>query len=113
MPAAGRLEKLNDVRVFRMRTFSMNGEEVIAKVTELRHDGYTVTNPAVFQVGMDNHGKQQMGIGELMPLAKEKKLQLKSDDILYEYEPADGLKNQYNQMFGSGIVMPNRGLLTE
>ena len=58
----------------------------------------------------------QVGIAPWMPFSAEKRFDLPGDWILLMTDPAPDIVNNYNQVFGSGIVVPQastKSLLNE
>ena len=88
-----------------------SGEEIVAEVVE-RDDTYTtIKNPlgCVMQRGQDGH--PVMGFVPWMQAADSPFL-VKNHMIVIESEVAFEVKNGYNQIFGSGIVVPPKQLIT-
>ena len=48
-----------------------------------------------------------MGFGPWFPFADEKEFEIPRDWIVFISKPAKDLLNNYNAMFGSGIVVPD------
>lgn len=92
-----------------------SGEEILASTTQnldvISSEDYIVlTNPVqiVFAPGPD--GRPQLGMQDYLMFAKEesagKKLKIHKAHVLFHYNPDTKLVNGYNQMYGSGIVIP-------
>ena len=55
----------------------------------------------------DGRGNQvQVGLAPWMPFSAEKRFDVPGDWVLLLTEPAPDIVNNYNQVFGSGIVVP-------
>lgn len=88
-----------------------SGEEIVAEIVE-RTDSHTVIkNPlgCVMQRAQDGH--PVMGFVPWMQAA-DSPFNLKNTMIVIEAEVALEVKNGYNQIFGSGIVVPPKQLIT-
>ena len=95
-----------NVKLLRLKS----GEDIIADVTLVdTEDTIKVKNPAVIMpMGQQQQGGQMsMGFGPWAPFAEEKEFEIPRDWLVYISTPNMDLLNQYNQMFGSGIVVPD------
>jgi hypothetical protein len=89
------------------------GEDIIGD-TIIQGGVATISKP--FQVGMVPAGPDKIGIG-LMPylqFAKKHELKVRMENVVFEFEPADALADQYRQIT-SGIVIacPNIEVASE
>ena len=92
------------VKLLRLKS----GEDVVADVKEenLEREYTKVKLPAML-VPMGGQGQQmQMALAPWLPFSDDKEFTIPSDWILITSEPAQDIVNNYNQMFGSGIVVP-------
>ena len=95
-----------NVKLLRLKS----GEDIIADVTLVdTEDTIKVTNPAVIMpMGQQQQGGQMsMGFGPWAPFAEEKEFEIPRDWLVYLSTPSKDLFNSYQQMFGSGIVVPD------
>ena len=87
----------------------INGEEIIGdcKVTD---NGIEIKEPAMIHYGMNpTTGKMSVGFLPYAQLLKDDEIELKADHIIYTGEPVQEAYNQYNTMFGSGLVVAGPG----
>ena len=92
------------VKLLRLKS----GEDVVADVKEenLEREYTKVKLPAML-VPMGGQGQQmQMALAPWLPFSDDKEFTIPSDWILITSEPAQDIVNNYNQMFGSGRVVP-------
>ena len=92
------------VKLLRLKS----GEDVVADVKEenLEREYTKVKLPAML-VPMGGQGQQmQMALAPWLPFSDDKEFKIPTDWILITSEPALDIVNNYNQMFGSGIVVP-------
>ena len=84
-----------------------SGEDLVADI-DINTDAVTLENPAmIMPVGNPGTGGQvQMGFGPWVPFAKSKTFEVPREHIVFIADPADDIVNNYRQMFGSGIVVP-------
>ena len=95
-----------NVKLLRLKS----GEDVIADVTLVdTEDTIKIENPAVLMpMGQQQQGGQMsMGFGPWAPFADEQKFEIPRDWLVYISTPNKDLLNQYNSVFGSGIVVPD------
>ena len=92
------------VKLLRLKS----GEDIVADVKEenLEREYTKVKLPAML-VPMGGQGQQmQMALAPWLPFSDDKEFTIPSDWILITSESAQDIVNNYNQMFGSGIVVP-------
>ena len=95
-----------NVKLLRLKS----GEDVIADVTLVdTEDTIKIENPAMLipMGGSSTTGAVQMGFGPWAPFSDDKNFEIPRDWLVYISTPNKELLNQYNSMFGSGIVVPD------
>ena len=78
----------------------LGGEELIG---EWDQETNTITDPVI----MVPVAKDQLGFQPWIPYANDTDIILKSEHIVCVLTPDKKLQNEYNRVFGSGLVMPN------
>lgn len=88
-----------------------SGEEIVAEIIERDEVHTTIKNPlgCVMQRAQDGH--PVMGFVPWMQAA-DSPFPIKNQMIVIEAEVASDVKNGYNQIFGTGIVVPPKQLIT-
>jgi hypothetical protein len=89
----------------------VTGEDVIA---ELIDNGDTITfkNPVqVTMVPSKTGGAPNFGFIPFPLTSNEKEVTVAKDKIVFTVEPAEEFRNQYNTIFGSGIITPTQGIV--
>lgn len=90
----------------------INGDELIGDC-EVNESGIRMKEPAQIHFSMNPQtGKVNVGFLPYANLLKENHISLKSDHIIYTGEPMQEAYNQYNTMFGSGLVVAGPGDLS-
>ena len=90
------------VKLLRLKS----GEDIVTDVKKENAEFTTVNVPAML-VPMGGQGQQmQMALAPWLPFSDDKEFTFPTDWILITSEPAQDIVNNYNQMFGSGIVVP-------
>ena len=67
----------------------------------------TVTNPVV----MIPVAKDQLGFQPWIPYAEEEEVPLKEEHIVVVLTPDKKLQNEYNRMYGSGLIVPDENII--
>ena len=84
-----------------------SGEDIVGDIVGENSEFLIVKNPAMLMpVGDGRGGSVQIGLTPWMPFSEEKDFEIPRDWILITTEPAQDIVNNYNQVFGSGIVVP-------
>jgi hypothetical protein len=89
----------------------LNGDEIIGKVGAIGNM-IRVLKPAAVIIQPTATGKTQMALVDFIPMAKTKEIILDPRNVLFTYDPENQVENAYNQNFGSGLVIPPKGILT-
>ena len=102
------------VKLLRLKS----GEDIVAEHVQGKiGQNITIENPAMLMPMGDGRGNQvQVGLAPWMPFSAEKRFDVPGDWVLLLTEPAPDIVNNYNQIFGSGIVVPQvstKSLLNE
>ena len=81
------------------------GQEIIGEVTE--HDGgVTLGTPASIFLQPTKTGQVGVSLLPLYPYAEKKEFVLPATAVLAIFNPSRELHNEYNRIFGSGLVIP-------
>ena len=84
-----------------------SGEDIISDIVSENSENVKIKNPAMLMPMGDGRGNQvQVGLAPWMPFSEAKEFELPRDWVLLITEPASDIVNNYNQVFGSGIVVP-------
>ena len=89
-----------NVKIVRLIT----SEELIG---DWNRETNTISNPVV----MVPVSKDQIGFTPWIPYAKEEDIKLKEEHILSVLTPDTKLANEWNRVYGSGLVLPNEDLV--
>ena len=95
-----------NVKLLRLKS----GEDIVADVTLVdTEDTIKLENPAqLMPKGQSQQGGQmQMGFGPWAPFSDDKNFEIPRDWLVYISTPNKDILNQYNSVFGSGIVVPD------
>ena len=89
-----------NIKILRLIT----SEELIG---DWNRETNTISNPVV----MVPVSKEQIGFTPWIPYAKEEDIKLKEEHILSVLTPETKLVNEYNRVYGSGLVLPQEDLI--
>ena len=93
------------VKLLRLKS----GEDIVGEVVRENEELISISNPAILMPVSQSPGRQdqiQIGLAPWIPFSEEKEFKLPRDWILLTTIPAQDIVNNYNQIFGSGIVVP-------
>ena len=89
-----------NIKILRLIT----SEELIG---DWNRETNTISNPVV----MVPVSKDQIGFTPWIPYAKEEDIKLKEEHILSVLTPDTKLANEWNRVYGSGLVLPQEDLI--
>ena len=85
-----------------------SGEEIIAKTEETKTT-ITLKKPAILIPA----GKDQLAFGQWLPYADIKDgVEILSKYIVFVVNPMEEMSAQYDEAFGSGLVVPKSGIVS-
>ena len=93
------------VKLLRLKS----GEDIVGEVIKENQELIIISNPAMLMPVSHTPGRQdqiQIGLAPWIPFSVEKEFKLPRDWVLLTTIPAQDIVNNYNQIFGSGIVVP-------
>jgi hypothetical protein len=88
------------VKVYKL----ISGEDIIAD-GESDHLGYVFHNPALLVVQQTQDGRVGAAFAPFAPFAKDGKVRIFKDFVIGEIELDTKMVNEYNRIFGSGIMI--------
>lgn len=92
------------IKVLKLKT----GEEIVGDIVE-KNGEITVKKPCYIQLVPSRQDPSQPAMA-LMPCAaytKDHKVTIDVSSVIWVEEPITDLYNNYNQLYGSGLVVPN------
>jgi hypothetical protein len=79
-----------------------SGEELLAKVKSESRDEVVVEDACI----IIPQGSGNLGIMQYIPYASYKTLPIKGEHVMFILTPKTDLLNEYNKVFGSGLIQP-------
>ena len=87
----------------------ITGEDVLGEIESESETEFVVINPVGIAVVRGPDGKPNVGFAPF-PIHAEQKtdsvVALAKKNVVYSYVPAEDFITNYNQIFGSGLVLP-------
>lgn len=83
----------------------ISGEDVVGDLT-IEGDNYRIENPVVLGLAMGSNGKANLQMQPMLIFSEQKVISVKNSHVLYDVTVATEIKNRYNEVYGSGIVVP-------
>ena len=99
-----------NIKAFKLVT----GEEILGEVTNIS-ETFTIKNPVGITYHRGQDGKPSVGFPPFPIHADQKEdatIDIHTQHVVYFYEPAKDYIDNYNQIYGSGIILPNKTLIT-
>ena len=94
----------------------VTGEEVLGENIRPSPDGqFRLRNPVGISIVRGSDGMPNVGFSPFPLHAEQKKdsyIDISVNNVVYYYTPAEDFVNNYNQVFGSGIVVPPKKIIT-
>ena len=98
----------DNLRIIRLTS----GEEILGEIEDQNENFIRIKNPCVLGITMNSNGKAGLQMQPLLLFSEQKIVTFKSQHILYEVSVATELRNKYNEIYGSGIVVAKSSLIT-
>ena len=92
-----------NLKLLRLRS----GEDVICEVTKESAEYIFIKNPAMLMPVGGQGQQMQMGMAPWMPFADQTDFEIPRDWLVVMSDVVKDIANNYNQIFGSGIVVPD------
>lgn len=96
----------------------VTGEEILGELESMvidKTEKFRIKNPVGISIVRGKDGQPNIGFSPF-PLHSEQKtgttVDIHRSHVVYSYEPAEDFKNNYDQIFGSGIILPPKQLIT-
>ena len=94
-----------NIKAFKLIT----GEDVLGEVESESDTEFVIENPVGIAVVRGKDGQPNIGFSPF-PLHAEQTVRsiivISKKNVVYSYKPAEDFITNYNQIFGSGIVVP-------
>ena len=92
-----------NLKLLRLRS----GEDVICEVLKEGVEYIKIKNPAMLMPVGGQGQQMQMGMAPWMPFSEQNEFEIPRDWLVVMSDVVKDIANNYNQIFGSGIVMPD------
>lgn len=102
-----------NIKAFKLVT----GEDILGEVVIDSGNNllYTLKNPVSIAIVRGQDGRPNVGFAPFPMHAeqiKDSTIDIQSSHVVYSYIPAQDFIDNYNQVFGSGIVVPKQQIIT-
>jgi hypothetical protein len=92
----------------------VTGEDVLSEVESQTETEFVLCNPVGIAIVRGQNGQPNVGFSPF-PLHAEQKtgttISIAKKHVVYYYKPAEDFTKNYDQIFGSGIILPSSQLL--
>ena len=94
----------NELRILKLST----GEEIVGNITERNGAVFSIENPCLLAIAMGPNGKASLQMQPMLIFSEQKVVELQLNHVIYNVSVAQEIKNKYNEIYGSGIVLPSQ-----
>jgi len=95
--------KMANLRILKL----VSGEEIVGDIIS-ETDNIKIENPCVLAIGMNSQGKASLQMQPLLIFSEQKIVEFHLNHIIYNVTVAQEIQNKYNEIYGSGIVVPTK-----
>jgi hypothetical protein len=95
--------KMANLRILKL----ISGEEIVGDIT-ISDNNVRIENPCVIGIGMGPNGKATLQMQPMLIFSEQKVVELQLSHVIYNVSVAQEIQNKYNEIYGSGIVMPKK-----
>ena len=92
---------MNELRILKL----ISGEEIVGEITNESSENVTIQNPCSLGI-MQSQTGPRLNMMPMLLFSEQKKVQLQKSHILYTVTVAQEIQNKYNEIYGSGIILP-------
>ncbi|MGA1308361.1 MAG: hypothetical protein ACO30M_10790, partial [Candidatus Kapaibacteriota bacterium] len=86
----------------------IGGEEIVGVIAEDNEETIRIENPCLLGIAMTQSGKPTLQMQPMLLFSEQKVVELKQNHILYNVSVAIEIRNKYNEIYGSGIVVAKK-----
>ena len=98
-----------ELRILKLTT----GEEIVGTVLSRNGVAVNIENPCLLGIAMGPNGKANLQMQPMLIFSEDKRVDINRGNIIYEVSVAPEIENKYNEIYGSGIVLPKKqGIIT-
>ena len=93
----------------------VTGEDLLGEVQTESETEFVIENAVGIAVVRGSNGQPNVGFSPFPLHASQEKgstIAIAKKHVVYSYVPAQDFIDNYNQIFGSGIVLPNKQIIT-
>lgn len=87
----------------------ITGEDILGEIESQSETDFVLCNPVGIAIVRDSAGNPNIGFAPFPMHSEQKKNSLftiAKKHVVYSYVPAEDFISNYNQVFGSGIIVP-------
>lgn len=102
---------MENIKIFKL----INNEDVLGEVESDDGDYVVLLNPVGVAIVKGSKGEPSVGFAPFPLHAQQKQdvtIAIAKKTVVYSYEPAEDFISNYKQIFGAGIIVPSKQLIT-
>ena len=87
---------------------TLSGEHVIGELKSRDDTGVELKNAVTIDIYQTQNGGVGVNLTPLKYFSEEKDAFIKEDHIMFDFTVKTDILNEYNKVFGSGLVLPKK-----
>jgi hypothetical protein len=92
----------------------ISGEELVSEIlSQPGMSHHELKNPCMIGLVMTPSGQPSLNMQPYLMFSSDKVIKIKDEHVLFMAEVDIKLLNKYNEIFGSGIVIAQQGIMTK
>ena len=89
----------------------VTGEDILGEIESQSETEFVLVNPVGIAIVRGKDGQPNVGFAPF-PIHAEQKtgatVAIAKRNVVYSYDPAEDFKSNYDQIFGSGLIVPKQ-----
>jgi hypothetical protein len=92
---------MSELRILKL----ISGEEIVGDLADESSESVTIQNPCSLGI-MQSQTGPRLNMMPMLLFSEQKRVQLQKTHIVYIVSVAQEIQNKYNEIYGSGIILP-------
>jgi hypothetical protein len=92
---------MSELRILKL----ISGEEIVGDLADESSESVTIQNPCSLGI-MQSQTGPRLNMMPMLLFSEQKRVQLQKAHIVYIVSVAQEIQNKYNEIYGSGIILP-------
>lgn len=89
----------------------ISGEEIIADIDDTVEGLVILKKPLLIMMVPNQNNQFGIGLAPFCPYAQGEVIPIRAGAVVSIFDPDNGMKNEYNTRFGTGIIVPESKII--